>query len=175
MARTRRWLDARGEGAQVLAALRSGNLTSWQHERLLAIKWGLEGGVTLAQVAERLGRARSCIQGWYDRRFRQRGLAGLLRRDQAPGRPSRFSPKLKARLRQQLQAGRFRRAADVRQWLKAEGGVELGLKSVYYHLKKIGGAPESAPALPSEKGPLGRRGLPRNLGRDAGRAGLAGR
>src|SRR4051794_36179679 len=44
MARTRRSLDERGEGAQVLAALRTGKMASWQHERLLAIKWGLEGG-----------------------------------------------------------------------------------------------------------------------------------
>ena len=140
----------------------------------MAIEVVLEGGVTLEQVADRLGRARSCIKGWYDR-FRQRGLEGLLRRDQAPGRQSRLSPELKARLRQQLKAGRFRRAADVGQWLKAEGGVELRLKSVYYHLKKSGRALESAPALPSEKGPLGRRGLPGNLGRGPGRAGLAGR
>ena len=174
MARTRRSLDARGEGAQVLAGLRSGKMAAWQHERLLAVKWGLEGGVTLEQVAERLGRARSCIQGWYDR-FRQHGLAGLLRRDQAPGRPSPLSPELKARLRQQLKAGRFRRAADARQWLKAEGGVELRLKSVYYHLKKIGRTLESAPALPSEKGPLGRRSLSRNLDPGAGRTGLAAR
>jgi transposase len=173
MARTRRSLDERGEGAQVLAALRTGKMASWQHERLLAIKWGLEGGVTLEQVADRLGRARSCIQCWYDC-FRQRGLEGLLRRDKAPGRQSRLSPELQTRLRQQLKAGRFRRAADVRQWLKAEGGVELGLKSVYYHLKKSGRALESAPALPSEKGPLGRRGLSGNLGRGPGRAGLAG-
>jgi transposase len=174
MARTRRSLDERGEGAQVLAALRTGKMASWQHERLLAIKWGLEGGVTLEQVADRLGRARSCIQRWYDR-FRYRGLASLLRRDQAPGRPNRLSPELRARLRQQLKAGRFRRAADVRQWLKAEAGVELGLKSVHDHRKKSGRALESAPALPSEKGPLGRRGLSRNLGRGPGRAGLAGR
>ena len=174
MARTRRSLDERGEGAQVLAALRTGKMASWQHERLLAIKWGLEGGVTLEQVADRLGRARSCIQRWYDR-FRYRGLASLLRRDKAPGRPNRLSPELRARLRQQLKAGRFRRAADVSHWLKAEGGVELRPKSVYYHLKKSGRALESAPALPSEKGPLGRRGLSRNLGRGPGRAGLAGR
>ena len=174
MARTRRSFDERGEGAQVLAALRTGKMASWQHERLLAIKWGLEGGVTLEQVADRLGRARACIQCWDDR-FRQWGLEGVLRRGKAPGRPSQLSPELKARLRQQLKAGRFRRAADVRQWLKAEGGVELRLKSVYYHLKKSDRAPESAPALPSEKGPLGRGGLPRNLGRGPGRAGLAGR
>ncbi|MBV9489224.1 MAG: helix-turn-helix domain-containing protein [Verrucomicrobia bacterium] len=174
MARTRRSLDARGEGAQVLAALRSGKMAGWQHEGLLALKWGLEGGVTLEQVAQRLGRARSCIQGWYER-FRQRGLAGLLRRDKAPGRPSQLSPELQARLRQQLKAGRFRRATDAHQWLKAQGGVQLRLKSVYYHLKKIGRALESASALPSEKGPLGRRGLSRNLDPGAGRTGLAGR
>jgi transposase len=174
MARTRRSLNERGEGAQVLKALRSGKLASWQHERLLAIKWGLEGGVTLEQVADRLGRARSCIQGWYDR-FGQRGLESLLQRDKALGRQSRLSPELKARLRQQLKAGHFRRAADVCQWLKAEGGVELGLKSVYYHLKKSGRALESAPALPSEKGPLGRRGFSGNLGPGAGRTGLAAR
>ncbi|MBV9489018.1 MAG: hypothetical protein JO069_04740, partial [Verrucomicrobia bacterium] len=67
MARTRRTLDARGEAARVLAALRTGRLTGWPHERLLAIKWGLEGELTLAPGAARLGRARSCLQRWDDR------------------------------------------------------------------------------------------------------------
>jgi transposase len=174
MARTRRTLDERGEAAHVLAALKAGKTAGWQHERLLAIKWGLEGEVSLEQVADRLGRARSCIQRWYDR-FRHGGLQGLVRRDKAPGRQSRLSPQLKAQLRQKLQAGRFRRAADVSQWLKAEAGVELRPKSVYYHLKKSGRAAESAPALSSEKGRVGRRGLSRDLGRRTGRSGVTER
>jgi ubiquinone biosynthesis protein Coq4 len=64
MARRRRTLDERGEAAQVLAALKAGKRAGWQHERLLAIQWGLEGEVSLEQVADRLGRARSCIQRW---------------------------------------------------------------------------------------------------------------
>ena len=52
---------------------------------------------------DRLGRARSCIQRWYDR-FRYRGLASLLRRDKAPGRPNRLSPELRARLDAMRQA-----------------------------------------------------------------------
>jgi IS30 family transposase len=44
--------------------LKAGKRAGWQHERLLAIQWGLEGEVSLEQVADRLGRARSCIQRW---------------------------------------------------------------------------------------------------------------
>ena len=38
----------------------------WRRERLLAVKLGLEGRLTLEEIAAHLGRARSCIQGWLD-------------------------------------------------------------------------------------------------------------
>jgi hypothetical protein len=51
MARTRRKRDERGEGQQLLERLRAG----WQRERLLAVKWGLEGELTLEEIAAQLG------------------------------------------------------------------------------------------------------------------------
>jgi transposase len=140
MARTRRTLDERGEAAHVLAALKAGKTAGWQHERLLAIKWGLEGEVSLEQVAERLGRARSCIQRWYDR-FRHGGLQGLVRRDKAPGRQSRLSPRTqgptapKASSRPLSARGRRQSVAQSR----SRGGVATQKRLLPPKKKRAGG------------------------------------
>jgi transposase len=108
----------------------------WRREQLLAVKLGLEGRLTLEEIAAHLGRARSCIQGWLDC-FRREGLEGLLqppRRGQGPA--SQLSPELAQALNQKLTAGEFRRAADAQRWLRQEGGLRVKLVTVYKYLKK---------------------------------------
>jgi transposase len=135
MARTRRTLDPRGQAVQVLQRLKR-EPAGWRRERLLAVKLGLEGRLTLEEIAAHLGRARSCIQGWLDC-FRREGLEGLLqppRRGQGPA--SQLSPELAQALNQKLTAGEFRRAADAQRWLLKEGGLRVKLVTVYKYLKK---------------------------------------
>lgn len=136
MARTRRKLDERNESGPLQRRLKQ-EPAGWRRERLLAVKLGLEGELTLEQIAAQLGRARSCVQGWLDR-FRHGGLEALLSRGHGMGPPSQLSPELAAALSQKLAAGEFRRAADAQRWLSETGGRPVGLAAVYKYLKKAG-------------------------------------
>jgi transposase len=103
----------------------------WRCERLLAVKLGLEGQLTLEEIAAHLGRARSCIQRWLER-FRQDGLEGLLHRPEGgKGPASQLSPELAQALHQKLAAGELRRAADAQGWLLEAGGLCVKLATVY--------------------------------------------
>jgi transposase len=109
----------------------------WRRERLLALKFGLEGALGLYQIAERLGRPRSVIQGWLDL-FRQGGLERLLQKGRGKGTPSRLTAEAAQALRQKLEAGGWRRAADAQRWLAETHGVVVGLAAVYKYLKRLG-------------------------------------
>src|SRR3954447_24952996 len=115
MARTRRNLDEQGEGEQLLERLHR-QRAGWQRERLLAVRWGLEGELTLQEIAAQLGRARSSIQQWFDA-FRRGGLEALLSLKRGKGPASRLMPQMAQALARKLQAGECRRAADAHRWL----------------------------------------------------------
>ena len=135
MARPRGNLDPRRQAAQALERLKR-EPAGWQRERLLAVKLGLEGQLTLEEIAAHLGRARSCVQRWLER-FRAEGLAGLLHRPAGgKGPASALSPQLAQALGQKLAAGECRRAADAQRWLRETGGLSVKLGSVYKYLKK---------------------------------------
>src|SRR2546423_3470516 len=135
MARSRRKLDRRAEAAQLLQRLK-GEPAGWRRERLLALKLGLEGQLTLQEIAANLGRARSCIQRWLEG-FRRGGLEGLLHRPQGgKGPASHLSPDLAHALGQKLAAGEFRRAADPQRWLAQERDPPVKLAPPYKNLKK---------------------------------------
>jgi transposase len=136
MARTRRNLDEQGEGEQLLERLRR-QRAGWQRERLLAVRWGLEGELSLQEVAAQLGRARSSIQQWFEA-FRRGGLEALLSLKRGKGPPSRLTPQMAQALAQKLQAGECRRAADAHRWLLETYGLEVRLASVYHYLKRLG-------------------------------------
>ena len=137
MARPRGSLDRRAQAAQVLERLKR-EPAGWRRERLLAVKLGLEGQLTLEEIAAHLGRARSCVQRWLER-FRQDGLEGLLHRPAGgKGPASQLPPELAQALNQKLEAGNFRRAADAQRWLLEEGGLSVKLATVYKYLKKAG-------------------------------------
>ena len=137
MARIRRPLDPHGQGAQALQQLKR-EPAGWRRERLLAVKLGLEGELDLEEIAAHLGRARSCIQRWLEL-FRRGGLDALLqppRRGKGPA--SQLTPELAEAFRQKVAAGAFRRAAEAHRWLVKEGGLRVGLATVYTYLKKVG-------------------------------------
>ena len=136
MARTRRNLDEQGEGETLLERLRR-QRAGWQRERLLAVKWGLEGELTLEEIAAQLGRARSSIQQWFDA-FRRGGVEALLNLKRGKGPPSQLTPEMAQALAQKLQAGECRRAVDVHRWLVETYGLKVRLASVYPYLKRLG-------------------------------------
>jgi transposase len=136
MARPRATLDTHGQADAVAARLKA-EPAGWRRERLLALKFGLEGQLGLYQIAERLGRPRSVIQRWLDL-FRQGGLERLLQKRRGGGLPSRLTPEAAHALRQKLAAGGWRRAAEAQHWLADAHGIVVGLGAVYKYLKGLG-------------------------------------
>lgn len=105
-------------------------------ERLVAVRMGLSGEHTLDQIAQAVGRARSCVQVWFQR-FSQGGLEHLLKRGKAKGSPPKLTSSVLEALRTKLTAGTFRTAPQIQQWLQREHGIQLQLSGVYYWLKKL--------------------------------------
>lgn len=121
---------------EVQRRLRAGG--SQRHlERLQAVRLGLAGEHTLAQIAAAVGRARSRIGAWM-RLVREQGLDALLGRHQGRGRTPQVNAKVLAQLRQGLRRGRWKRAKEAGAWLAQRHGVQLTEGGVRYWLKKAG-------------------------------------
>jgi transposase len=138
MARLRRKLDPHGQAERVAALLKTQS-SGWQRECLQAVQLGLQGELSLDQIAQAVGRARSTIQDWFDA-FRAGGVAALLQDGRAdnPGQPGKFTPVAKTEWRQGLQAGRWRTVPQMQAWLRQAHGVKLALSSLYNKLGKAG-------------------------------------
>lgn len=134
MARPRNKLDRKAQAEEVLERLEK-EPPGWKRERLLALKHGLEGEMSLEDIAEAVGRARSCIQRWFDL-YRSGGLEGVLQKGHAGGVESTLTAPVAAEMKAKLKEGKWRRAADVRRWLAEEHGVEVALPTVYKYLGK---------------------------------------
>jgi len=105
-------------------------------ERLQACLLFAQGVLSLDQIAEAVGRARSRIQVWLDK-LRDGGVAGLLGRRKAPGGAPALDEHQQQELRAELGRGRHRTAAQLRQWVKDKWGVELTTGGMYYWLGKL--------------------------------------
>lgn len=134
MARPRSKLDRKAQANEVIGCLEK-EPAGWKRERLLAVKHGLEGEMSLEEIAAAVGRARSCIQRWFDI-YRSRGLKGLLHKAHAGGVESTLKAPVAAEMKEKLKEGKWRRAADVKRWLSQEHGVEVALPTVYKYLGK---------------------------------------
>jgi transposase len=136
MARKRASLDQKAQGKEVLERLKEeppGRL----RERLLAVKLGLEGELSLEQIAGQLSRSRSTIQTWFDA-FRRKGIAGLEPSRAPRGFAGALHEEAKKALRQKLAKGSFRRAEDARQWLHKRYRISLSTGRVAVLLGKLG-------------------------------------
>ena len=107
----------------------------WKRERLLAVKHGLEGEMNLEEIGQAVGRARSCIQRWFDN-YRSRGIEGLLYKEHTGGVESTLKAPVAQEMREKLKEGVWRRAADAQRWLEEEHGVKVALPTVYKYLGK---------------------------------------
>ena len=122
-----------------------------QKERLRFALLAAEGRHTLEDLAERLGRARSTLQLWLDK-FDTAGLAGLLERESPPGLRSPLGgAAVQAELRAGLQAGRWRSAEAIAEWLQVAHGITRARKSIYYWLKRNGWAAPGARLAPARR------------------------
>ena len=137
MARPRAKLDTHGQSEQLLERLRS-EPAGITRERMLAVKHGLEGDLTLDQIARLIGRSQKTIQHWFDL-YRQGGLESLC--SGSPGRRGR-KPALDARgrkeLRKKLARGSFRTAGQASAWVERRFKVKRSLSSIRRWMGKLG-------------------------------------
>jgi transposase len=122
-----------------VAALLKSQPPGWRRECLLAVRLGLQGELSLAQIAAATGRARSTIQEWLAA-YRAGGVDALLHDGRAtnPGVPGKLTAAAKAELTAGLQQGRWRTVPQLRAWLQAEHQIQMALSSLYNHLGKAG-------------------------------------
>jgi len=136
MPRRRLKLDQRGEAHLVHERLAQ-EPAGLARERLVAISLGLKGELTLAQIAEQLGRSRATIQTWFDL-YRTEGVERVCSRSKAPtGRPSELTPKIRKELAKKLAKGSFRRVEDARSWLSKQFRVKPSYNTVRYWMGKL--------------------------------------
>lgn len=106
--------------------------------RLLAIRLAASGQFTAAQIAEQIGVSRRQFFHWVNA-LKAGGVERLLEREHGGGRPAQVDGVVLTELVAGLQAGRWKRAKEIQQWLRQRHETRLGLKGVYYWLGKLGG------------------------------------
>ena len=94
---------------------------------------------TVQHLAGVMGRSRVTVQRWL-RRYRERGLNGLLEHHWSTGRPKMIPQKTRERLKLELLDPKgFESYAEVQTWLKASEGIDASYKVVHdtvrYQLK----------------------------------------
>lgn len=108
-----------------------------QRERLLAVTHGLKGELSLAQIAQAMGRSRATIQTWFDA-YRRGGVEGLCAvAYHQRGAKGLLTEQAAKELRKKLAKGSFRRAEDARQWLHRRFGIEAKTNTVLKWLGKF--------------------------------------
>ena len=127
----------RPELAEELAGKLASAERARDHQRLSAVRLGMSGELTLAQIAKAVGKARSTVAEWM-RVVRASGLEALLALHQGRGRAPQLQAKAQKELRTGLRRGRWRRLKDAQQWLAERHRVEMGLGGVRYWVKKAG-------------------------------------
>jgi transposase len=140
MSRARNKLDLSGEGGELLEVLKKERV-GWKRDRLIATRLGLEGKLSLQEIAEATGHSRSTIQRWFDG-YRKGGIAGLLegsRYGHRAGGPSALTSEAEAGMVKGLEKGEWRTGSQVQRYLKEAHGIKVKLVTVYKYLKKCRG------------------------------------
>ena len=126
-----------------------------ERERLHAGLLASEGVLTLRQIAQEVGRARSCVQRWLASLVCG-GVPALLARKSPPGPASPLSAEQLEELETLLRASEGHNVRSLRYWLWKRFGVQLSLGALYHRLNKMG-VWASMSTSPSERWPKGRR------------------
>jgi transposase len=124
--------------AQAVATALAGCKDVNAHQRLLAMRLAASGQFTAAQIAEQIGISRRRFFHWVNA-LKAGGVAGLLERAHGGGAPPQVAGTVLTQLQAGLQAGRWKRAKEIQQWLRQQHQTQLSLKGVYYWLGKLGG------------------------------------
>lgn len=137
MARPRAKLDIHGQSQQVLERLRS-EPPGIARERLLAVKHGLEGKLSLGEVARLIGRSQKTVQTWFDL-YREGGIDRLCAG--SPGKRGRrpaLDDKAERELRKKLARGSFRTASQAAEWVERQFHVKRSTSTLRRWMGKLG-------------------------------------
>ena len=104
--------------------------------------WLVRTGKTTREVAEVLGVDERTVQRWLAW-YRAGGLAPLEERHaQGRGAPSFLTPEQQVELGDEVAAGRFRTAAEIRRWVEERWGVSYTEGGMYALLHRLRCAPK---------------------------------
>ena len=100
--------------------------------------WLVRAGWPIVKAAGAVGVHRDTVGEWV-RWYRDGGVAEVLRHTMAgKGKPSFLSAEQERELVEQVSAGRFRTAGEIRDWIESEYGVVYTSNSVYGVLNRLG-------------------------------------
>ena len=133
--RPRKWNISK-EVEQQLRAASKRAVEVRDKERLQAGLLAAQGILGLEEIAQAVGRARSCVQTWLGK-LESDGVAGLLERGRAPGAAPALDAQQQEQLRAELKKGRHRTAEQIGQWIQQRWGVQLKKGALYYWLGKL--------------------------------------
>ena len=111
---------------------------AWQKERLIALKLGMDPNKSLDEIADVVGRDRSCIQRWFDR-FKQGGFKVLLSRGKSGGRPSGCVDQVQVFLKEGLKSGKWNTVGQAKSALEAHFKKSFKYHTVWHWVKKSSG------------------------------------
>jgi transposase len=104
--------------------------------------WLVRQGQTTRQVAQVLGVHERTVQRWLAW-YRAGGLAAVERRHAgSQGAPSFLTAEQRASLADEVATGRFRTAAEIRQWVQQQWGVQYTEGGMYALLGRLRCAPK---------------------------------
>lgn len=127
--------------AETLKAAYLGARDRWVRMRLQAL-WLLRRGWRLEQVAEAVGTEYRSVQRWVAW-YRRGGLAEVqAHRMGGAGQPAWLSPAQQEAVATEVATGRFRTAAELRDWIADHYGVEYTVAGVYGVLDRLRCAPK---------------------------------
>jgi transposase len=135
MARPRQKLDEHNQAQEVIRRWKeTGEL--WERRRLNVIRLGLEGDLSIAQIAQAEGISDETVRQYFNA-FRAGGIAALLeRRYINQDRRSRLTPAVRAEMEKGLAAGRWRTARALWHWLTGEHKLDIKPRTAYHYLGK---------------------------------------
>lgn len=110
----------------------------WARCRLLVVRLIAQHELTVAQIMRAAGVCRQTVFVYRDKVVAG-GVAALLRRGRAPGPRPAVRGAVQAEFLQQLEAGRFRRAADAQAWIKKRTRRSLSESGARKVLRRLGG------------------------------------
>lgn len=110
----------------------------WARKRLLVVRLIAQHEPTAGQIMKVAGVCRQSVFTYRDIVV-EAGVEALLKRDYSPGRPALVSGSVKEEFVGQLEAGKFRQAADARRRIKKRTRRSLGASGVRKILRRLGG------------------------------------